>query len=70
MKLDSDFKPNKDDDSLYVFFKIVHKDLIPPKAGYLEITSNHLNKTSIKHQIIGITELGVRDLLEKNIISE
>ena len=69
-KVDFNFKPEKDDDSLYVLLKIIHKKLNPPRAGYLKIKSDNLNRLHVDQQATALAKTVVRTLLEKNIISE
>ncbi len=68
--VDFNFKPEKDDDNLYIMLKIMHKNLKVPRAAYLKIKSDSLNRKYVEQQSIDFARSGIRALLEKNIIFE
>lgn len=69
-KIDFDINPDKDDSNLYIFMKVIHRDLKPPRANCLKIANNNLNKKYVEQQSISLAEAGVRTLVEQGIISE
>ncbi len=69
-KKDIDFEPEENDNNLYAFFKITHRNLKPSRGLCLVINSNDLNEKHVSHQFACLAESGTKTLLYEKLISE